>query len=79
MRSAAFAAPSITRTEPAARQESPSGTGQSQTLRYIGGSAILVRGPASGRSYSFSARQPAQRVDPRDAGPLLRTGLFRRE
>jgi hypothetical protein len=39
---------------------------------------MLVRGPATGRAYEFSAAQPVQAVDARDAEPLLRTRLFMR-
>jgi hypothetical protein len=42
--------------------------------RYRG--RVLVRGPATGRPYVFSAEQATQRVDFRDAEGLLRTGHF---
>jgi hypothetical protein len=47
-------------------------------LRYSGAGNILVKGPFSGRSYSFAAGRSEQ-VDPRDGDALLRTGLFIRE
>jgi len=47
-------------------------------LRYTDAARIHVRGPVSGRTYEFSAAQPFQAVDPRDAASLLQTGLFRR-
>lgn len=39
---------------------------------------LLVRGPVTGRAYEFSAAQPIQAVDARDAESLLRTRLFLR-
>lgn len=47
-------------------------------LHYTEASAIRVRGPVTGRQYSFSGTPPAQAVDPRDAAVLTRSGLFRR-
>ncbi len=47
-------------------------------LEYTERARILVRGPASGRTYEFSAAQRAQTVDAADVPPLLRTGFFRR-
>jgi hypothetical protein len=46
-------------------------------LHYVQDRAILVRGPATGRIYQFSAAHPDGNVDERDAAPLLRTSLFR--
>jgi hypothetical protein len=40
--------------------------------------AVMVRGPVTGRAYVFSAGEPDQPVDPRDADGLLRTGHFLR-
>jgi hypothetical protein len=48
------------------------------TLRYLERSRILVRGPASGRQYEFSADRAVQHVDGRDAPALLETRFFRR-
>jgi hypothetical protein len=47
-------------------------------LRYLERSSIRVRGPATGREYSFSAADPVQAVDTRDADALLRTRFFRK-
>lgn len=47
-------------------------------LRYTESSPILVRGPVSGRTYRFSAAQPLQPVDRRDAPSLCETRFFRR-
>ena len=47
-------------------------------LEYTERARILVRGPATGRTYEFSAGQRAQTVDAADVPPLLRTGFFRR-
>ncbi len=53
------------------------GAAQSLTLRYNGKSGIVVRGPATGRAYAFSAGAPVHAVDLRDAAVLLRTNYFR--
>lgn len=47
-------------------------------LEYTERARILVRGPATGRTYEFSSTQRAQTVDAADVPPLLRTGFFRR-
>lgn len=46
------------------------------TLRYIGTSGILVRGPRTGRTYTFTPESPEQSVSASDAEVLLRTRLF---
>jgi len=46
------------------------------TLRYLGPKRVLVRGPATGRQYDFSAAAPTLPVDARDADSLLRTRQF---
>ncbi len=45
-------------------------------LRYLQSRPILVRGPSTGRHYTFSGAQPLQAVHPRDVAALVRTGLF---
>jgi hypothetical protein len=52
--------------------------GAGVALRYLEGAAILVRGPATGAQYRFTARNAVQVVDARDAEGLLRSRLFRR-
>jgi hypothetical protein len=47
-------------------------------LRAVANGGINVRGPISGRQYSFSAATPVQHVEARDAEALLRTSWFRR-
>jgi hypothetical protein len=47
------------------------------SLRYVGGSAIQIRGPVTGRLYEFSCSASVQVVDPRDAADLLATSMFR--
>ena len=47
-------------------------------LRYVERNAVIVRGPASGTDYRFTAESPVQSVDVRDADALLRSGLFMR-
>jgi hypothetical protein len=47
-------------------------------LRYRGSTGIAVRGPRSGRSYTFSGSEPERFVDIRDVEALLKMGLFQR-
>jgi hypothetical protein len=47
-------------------------------LRYRGSTSISVKGLRSGRSYTFSGREPERAVDGRDVEALLRIGLFQR-
>jgi len=54
------------------------GSAETVTLEHIGASGIRLWGPVTGRKYDFSAAQPAQGVDLRDAAVLTRSGLFRR-
>jgi hypothetical protein len=46
-------------------------------IEYAGGRSILVVGAMTGQRYAFSGTSRLQRVDPRDAGPLLRDRVFR--
>jgi hypothetical protein len=46
-------------------------------LRYTGKSSIVVRGPATGKQYQFSAAEPVRAVSVSDAVVFLRTGYFR--
>jgi hypothetical protein len=50
---------------------------QSVTIRYLGRSAIRIRGPRTGHVYVFRPGEPDQLISHRDAEVLLRTGLFR--
>jgi hypothetical protein len=47
-------------------------------LRSVSTGGMVVRGPATGRQYSFSAAAPVQMVEVRDAAALLRTSWFQR-
>ena len=47
-------------------------------LRYRDRAPVQVRGPVTGRTYVFSAAQPVQTVDAREADGLLRTKMFSR-
>lgn len=47
-------------------------------IRYLEASPVRVQGLISGRAYEFSALQPVQTVDARDATSLLNTRFFRR-
>ena len=46
-------------------------------LRYTCKSSIVVRGPATGKQYQFSAAEPVRSVTVSDAVVFLRTGYFR--
>ena len=46
------------------------------SVEYLGRLEIAVSGTATGRLYRFTAVQPAQQVDPRDAFYLLESGRF---
>jgi len=45
-------------------------------IRYLHTGHILVRGPKTGWQYEFSAANPVQPVDLRDAQSFVATGLF---
>ena len=47
-------------------------------LRYMQAAPIRVWGPVTGHPYDFSAAQPVQAVEARDAAALTRTHAFRR-
>ncbi len=47
-------------------------------ILYLGHSAILIRGPRTGRACTFRPGEAGQLIDPSDAEVLVRTGLFRR-
>lgn len=64
------------RGETLAGRGAASGAAATQSLRYLAQSPIVVRGPATGAHYRFSAAQPVQRVARADCEPLLRTGHF---
>ena len=46
-------------------------------VEYAGGRTVTVLGAVTGRPYTFSGLDRLQRVDPRDAGALLRQRVFR--
>jgi hypothetical protein len=46
-------------------------------IEYAGGRTVTVVGAATGRHYTFSGMDRLKRVDPRDAGGLLRQRVFR--
>jgi hypothetical protein len=50
--------------------------GRGVQLRYRERAPVRVRGPVTGRTYEFSAAQPVQVVDARDADGFLRTKMF---
>ena len=52
------------------------GGARAVVLRYRERARVLVRGPVTGQAYAFSAGQPTQPVDARDAEALLRTRHF---
>lgn len=46
-------------------------------LRSVAAGGMVVRGPVTGRQYTFSAAAQVQMVEARDAAALLRTSWFR--
>jgi hypothetical protein len=50
--------------------------GTSVNVRFKQPSAVLVRGPVTGRHYQFNGTANTQRVDARDAAALIKTGYF---
>jgi hypothetical protein len=48
------------------------------SLRYVKQGGIILRGPVTGRQYSFTATRPLQPVDAQDAAALLNMSWFRR-
>lgn len=48
------------------------------TLHYTQRAPVRVRGPLTGREYSFSVDAPDQPVDARDADALLATRFFKK-
>jgi hypothetical protein len=50
--------------------------GMSVNIRFKHPSAVLVRGPVTGRHYQFDGAANTQRVDARDAVPLIKSGYF---
>jgi hypothetical protein len=47
-------------------------------LHYTQAAPIRVWGPVTGRPYDFSAAQPVQAIEARDAAVFTRTSAFRR-
>jgi hypothetical protein len=47
-------------------------------VRYLESTSIVARGPATGRTYTFSGANPVQLVDVRDATAFVNTRYFRR-
>jgi hypothetical protein len=63
---------------PAAQpQQFAAESASSVKLRYLESSPVRVRGLVTGNSYHFSAAEPAQEIDARDAVSLLNTRFFR--
>jgi hypothetical protein len=46
------------------------------SVRYLERSSVVVHGPVSGRRYAFSAANPVQPVDARDAGAFWHSRFF---
>jgi hypothetical protein len=67
--------PGIDRRRACAAATPPLG-GRVVAVRYVERSRLVVRGPATGRQYEFSAAKPTQIVAAHDADALLRTRYF---
>lgn len=50
--------------------------GSSVNVRFTQTSAVLVRGPVTGRHYQFNGASSTRRVDARDAAALIKSGYF---
>lgn len=48
----------------------------SVNVRFTQASAVLVRGPVTGRHYQFNGTANTQRIDARDAVALIKSGYF---
>jgi hypothetical protein len=46
-------------------------------VEYAGGRTVTIVGSVTGRQYTFSGSSRVQRIDPRDAGALVRQRVFR--
>lgn len=66
---------SAPRRTPAVEAPRPART-DNAALRYRKEGALVLRGPHTGRVYSFDASGEATAVDPKDLDALLRTRLF---
>lgn len=64
-----------TLNKPAAVQTSHT-AGSSVNVRFKQPSAVLVRGPVTGRHYQFNGSVNTLSVDARDAAALIKTGYF---
>ena len=51
--------------------------GEAARLEHVGRTSVRVRGPVSGRVYTFTPAHRVQQVDAADAPLLLRSRLFR--
>ncbi len=61
------------RTSAVMRPGAPRNRHRTRALfRYLGTTALKVRGPASGRPYRFDLAHPIVEIDPRDAPSLAR-------
>jgi hypothetical protein len=47
-------------------------------VRFTQPSAVMVRGPVTGKHYQFNGSVNTQRVDARDAVSLIKSGYFQR-
>jgi hypothetical protein len=47
-------------------------------VRFTQPSAVMVRGPVTGKHYQFNGSVNTQRVDARDAASLIKSGYFQR-
>lgn len=59
------------------RPVAPDGDSTAAAVEYLGDAPILLRGPESGRFYTFSPARRVQLVAGDDAPPLVGTPLFR--
>jgi hypothetical protein len=68
------ARPAVVPTASVPLETGPSRPGVTRTrLRYSDSASIRLKGPITGRAYSFSGAEPVQEVDVRDAAIFVRS------
>ncbi len=69
--------PRFVPSPPARPAAPPAAPGESTRIEHVGRTSVRVRGPVSGRVYTFTPFRRVQQVDAADVPLLLRSRLFR--
>ena len=69
--------PSFVPTPPARPTAPGAAAGQTARVEHVGRTSVRIRGPVSGRVYTFTPARRVQQVDAADVPLLLRSRLFR--